>query len=355
MAATIDVNVANQAYPPPPPGSQGLPVPSAVEVEAFPFVQPSLSLGTAQAQAPTVNIQNFSAVLSPATTQDVIVTENGNFATNNQTADVQTFTVAAIPFASVTTTANFTQPNAVPNLSPNVTVAVTDTSWMTQGQVVAVATGGLYLVEAINSTISVTLTNLGLAGNAAPTTVILSGSAVSGDVINQGVYKITLNQNGQPAKLSSFGVDFTQLFASFPNAAQAANPENVPSRQISAYNDPNTIVVPVQDSFGNNLYNAGSINPAGPSIGDTVTIGIVRQGASLTINTINEIDVTIAPSPPAAVTAPAIGNLSLGNVSPSPIGLPFIGSGVGAPPFLGTFEVENQIPLGKGLPANVFV
>lgn len=285
MAATIDVNVANQAYPPPPPGSQGLPVPSSVGVESLPFIQPSFSQGTALPQAPTINVQNQSAVLSPATAQDFVVTENGNFATNNQSADVQTFKVQSV------------------------------------------------LVQGPEPSDSTT------------------------------VYQISLtDQNGNPIKLSSYGVDFTQLFANFPAAAAASSPENIPSRPITAFNDPNTIVVPVQDSFGNKLYpdptsNIPPYTPGTvPAVGDLITIGIVRQGASLTVNSnFNEIDVTIAPPPPVALTTPAVGNLSLGNVFPPPIGTPFVGSGQGAPPFIGTFEVENQALIGKGLPVNVFV
>ena len=292
MAATIDVNPANQAYPPPPGDSQALPIPSAVAVAALPAIQPSFSQGTAQAAQPSFDVATQNNVLSPV--QEVIVTENGNFATNNTSADIQSFKVSSVVMQG-------------PNPADSTTV-----------------------------------------------------------------YQIALTDvNGNTASLTSFGVDFTECFANFPAAANPKSPENIPSRPISAYNDPNTIVVPVQDSFGNNLTQ--------PSAGDIVTIGVIRQGASLTVLAgFSEIDVFIAPRPAAAITVPASGPTPMGNITPGNPGLPFIGSGqsgprfagdfsggtVGAgfvgsgqqlPPFLGTFEVENQVPLGLGLPANVFV
>ena len=265
MAATIDVNPANQAFPPPPGGSQALPIPSAVAVASLPAIQPSFSQGTAQAAQPNVNVATQNNVLFPV--QDVIVTESGNYATNNTSADVQSFKIAA----------NVTPPGT------------TD------------------------------------------------------------VYQLTLTDlNGKAISLSSYGVDFTELFASFPSAASAKSPENVPSRPITAYNDPNTIVVEVQDSFGNNL--------PSPSAGQTVQIGIVRQGASNIVSqSMGEVDVFISPAAPAAVTVPSSGPTPMGNIFPNNPGLPFIGSGQGAPPFIGTFEVENQALIGRGLPANVFV
>lgn len=76
------------------------------------------------------------------------------------------------------TTANFTQPA----VNSNVAVTQTDTDWMTVGQAVFVETGGYYRVVSKNlpsgGTIA-TLKNLGVSVNAAPTTVISSGSHVS--------------------------------------------------------------------------------------------------------------------------------------------------------------------------------
>lgn len=270
MAATIDVNPANQAFPAPPGDSQALPIPSAVAVAALPALPPSFSQGTAQPALPSFDVATQNNVLFPV--QEVLVTENGNFATNNTSADVQGFL---------------------------------------------------------------------LSGNA-----VLQGPNPPDST---SVYQMNLTDlNGKAISLSSYGVDFTELFASFPSAAAASSPENIPSRPISAFNDPNTIVVPVQDSFGNNL-------PA-PTNGQRVTIGILRQGASnIASSGFTEVDVFIAPRPAAAITVPSSGPAPMGNIFPNNPGLPFIGAGQGAPPFIGTFEVENQVPPGRGLPANVFV
>jgi len=310
MAATIDVNPANQAFPPPPPDSQAIPTPFGIAVQATPavpsaFTPPSSSIGTSLPKLPDFFVATQNNVFSPA--QDVIVTENGNYATNNTTADVQTFKISAV--------------------------------------------------------------------------------AVMGDVPydSSTVFQISLTSpTGGAIKLSSYGVDFTQLFAGFPAAAAATSPENVPSRPITAFNDPNTIVVPVQNSFGNNLYPSPPPVPPPnppytPQVGDLVTIGIVRQGPSLTVSSgFSEIDVFANPAPPPAMTAPSVGTTFLGNIFPNNPGLPFIGggqsgpkfigdltassplppfvpSGQVGPPFLGTFEVENQALYGKGLPVNVFV
>jgi hypothetical protein len=259
-------NVADQAFPPPPGGSQKIPTPIEVAVASLTSILPSLSLGTPLPQAPTTNVATQNNTFQPA--QEWVVTENGNFQTNNNVGDVTLFTINTVtPF---------------------------------------------------------------------------------GTGVNQ-VFQITLLQNGKTAVLSNFGVDFTELFASFPAAALPQSPENVPSRPITFFNDPGTIVILAQDSFGNTLTT--------PAPGDKLTIGILRQGPSdVVLTNFKEIDVTIAPPPPVALTTPAQGLVSLGNVGATDgVVKPFVGTGQGAPPFIGTFEVENQALIGKGLPANVFV
>ncbi len=77
--------------------------------------------------------------------------------------------------AFTTTTAGFT----MPAVAATVVVAVATTAWMSVGQVVFVRNAGYFTVNAIGSAISVTLTNLGYVGNAAPAAVIGSGQTVS--------------------------------------------------------------------------------------------------------------------------------------------------------------------------------
>lgn len=73
------------------------------------------------------------------------------------------------------TTAGFT----MPAVSANVTVAVADTGWMSVGQVVFVENAGYFTVNSVLSAVSVSLTNLGYDGNAAPASLIASSQHVS--------------------------------------------------------------------------------------------------------------------------------------------------------------------------------
>jgi hypothetical protein len=268
MSATVDVNVANQAYPAPPPGSQALPTPSAIAVASFPALQPSFSLGAATPATPENLVAAQNNTFQPA--REWLVTENGNFQTNNTVSDAETFTISSV-------------------------------------------------------------------------------TSFGSDSDQSTVYQIVLLQNGVVANLRNFGVDFAGLIVSFPAAAAAASPENVPQRPISYFNDPSIIVVPKYDSFGHGL--------TLPVAGNTVRIGVLRQGPSNTVNVgVSEVDVVIAPSPPVATTTPAPRVTPLGNISATDgVVRPFIGEGQRLPPFVGTFEVEDQIPIGHGLPSNVFV
>jgi len=73
------------------------------------------------------------------------------------------------------TTAQFVQPATL----DSVTVAVENSMWVAMGQIVFVQNGGFYSVVSAPNSVSVTLVNLGYTGNAAPTSLIASGSKVS--------------------------------------------------------------------------------------------------------------------------------------------------------------------------------
>ena len=73
------------------------------------------------------------------------------------------------------TTDSFT----MPAVSGNVTVDVLDSTWMAVGQIVFVENAGYFTVNSVPDAVSVSLTNLGYDGNAAPTTIIPSGQQVS--------------------------------------------------------------------------------------------------------------------------------------------------------------------------------
>ena len=76
--------------------------------------------------------------------------------------------------AYTTLTSGFT----VPSVSSTVTVDVSDSSWMTIGQVVFVQTAGYYEVSAKPTATSATLENLGYDGNASPAASISTGQQV---------------------------------------------------------------------------------------------------------------------------------------------------------------------------------
>jgi hypothetical protein len=94
MAATIDVNVADQAYPYIPPGSQALPVPFAVAVAGLPAIQPSFSQGAATPATPNNIVATQNNTFFPV--QDVLVTESGNYVTSNNLPDLQDFVINTV-------------------------------------------------------------------------------------------------------------------------------------------------------------------------------------------------------------------------------------------------------------------
>lgn len=260
MAATINVNVADQAFPYIPPGSQAGPVPFFVQVPNLPAIPSSFSSGAATPATP----ENFVAAqintISPV--QEVLVTESGNYVTSNALPDLQNFVINAVT---------------------------------TQG----------------------------------------SGT--------DAFFVITLLKNGVNAQLEQFGVDLTDLFVKFLSVA------GQPTRPISAWST-FAIVVPQYDTLGNAL--------SSPTPATTVQIAVIRQGPQDIFDTnVAEITVTAVATPVTARTTPAPGQVNfLGNIAATDgVVLPFIGSGQRLPPFIGTFEVEDQIPLGHGLPANVFI
>jgi hypothetical protein len=260
------VSVAAGAFPAVPGGSQGLPVPSFTEVETVPFKPPSFSLGAATPATPTTDVGTQS--LAKPNPDEWLVTESGNFKTNNTADDLQSFVQLSI-----------------------VTI---DSGLPTE------------------------------------------------------MFQIFFTA---PVNLFSFGLDLTGMIAFFPTSAKPKSPENVPSRPIINYST-NWILVANVDQFGNAL---DAITA--PTNGGTVQIAISREGPDVIVQGVNTpTNVTIAPAPPVAQTVPAQGLPSLGNLQANDgVVVPFVGSGVQLPPLLGTFEVENQVPIGTGLPANVFV
>ncbi len=147
------------------------------------------------------------------------------------------------------TTADFVQP-AVGN---NVLVSVANSAWMAVQQVVFVEDGGYCLVNAVPSTTSVELKNLGYLGNANPGDTIPSGSLVTA-----GGFQGPIGPEG-PAGAGGivFGgrEEMLSIFYLGLGGRTAANPEDVPgalfdtattlSKITFGINEPNGDAVPI--------------------------------------------------------------------------------------------------------------
>lgn len=120
--------------------------------------------------------------------------------------------------AFTTTSAAFVQPAVL----GNVNVSVGTTAWMVPTQVVYVAGGGYYQIAAIVDGVTVTLTNLGYPGNAAPAAVIASPAGVSPSGLEGPAG--TPGAPGPPGAPGAAGVNaFTTTTANFVQPAAGAN------------------------------------------------------------------------------------------------------------------------------------
>jgi hypothetical protein len=116
------------------------------------------------------------------------------------------------PPAYTLTTAAYTQPP----VSSSVQLAVEDTSWIAVGENVYVVGGGYYAVLTVDDATDFTVTNLGVAGNAAPsatvsTTALVTPSGVAGPPGPAG----SAGTNGSDA--------YTRTTASFIQPAVSSN------------------------------------------------------------------------------------------------------------------------------------
>ena len=301
------VNVADQAYPPVPPTQQGLPVPVLVFGSAFaPPPLPTPSLGD---PTPTLALVPNQAGI-PAPFSLGVATPAAPFIDT----DFQNLTLQPVTEWVISPSGNFQTNN-------------------TPGDEVAFTISGVIAFD------------VGL-----PTER----------------YQVFL---GAATNLFKFGIDLTQSLAMFTdNLSQqlpipAGPPRAVgiinPTRPIVSF-DTNWILVYAIDQFGYMLggtFSAPFNTPlTQPVAGQHVSINILRDGPDVLNDvTLPVSNVLVAPTPITATTV--VGNSIgfQGNIAAlDGVVKPFIGSGVPAPTFLGTFEVENQTNLGQGLPANVF-
>lgn len=177
-------------------------------------------------------------------------------------------------------------------------------------------------------------------------------------------YQISLGA----VNLFSFGLDLTESLAMFTdNLSQQLPIPGGPPRAVGVVNptrpivsfSTNWILVYAIDQFGFMLGGTFALpfSPLSqPVPGQHVSINILRDGPDV-LNDTNLPVSNVVIAAPLINAATVVGNSFgfQGNIAAgSGVVSPFIGSGLPAPLFLGTFEVENQTNLGQGLPANVF-
>jgi hypothetical protein len=279
------INVADQAYPPIPPSVQGLPVP--VDVFGITFAPPF---------GPPVPLSQPTAVNVDITQAQILSLQSalrfGALPPTEVNISLQNYHQANTEDWVVTESGNFqTNGNGTPYPFTVLHVVVVDTGLPTQA------------------------------------------------------YQIFLTA---PVDLTLFGLDLTNFLVSFPVAAPATAPEDVPQRPIISWST-NWIYVSAFDSQGDIL--------TIPGVGNKIQIYVVRDGSQAVYDTDLPIQNFVVPVPQQAALPLLVSFANfLGTFAANAgVQVPFIGSGVPAPPFLGTFEVENQNALGPGLPTNVFV
>lgn len=265
--STIDVNVADQAYPPPPGDFQDIPIPLPVLVADQGYTPANPSSGEGVQTGPSVNIENADDTIQLVEQEEVIVTDAGNFKTNPVPSNFQTFTVTAAVDAE---------------------------------------TGG-----ALN-----------------PLTKTM---------------KITLAESLVP-----FGVDFAGREA---EAVQAASPGVQGQTRIISFMNVNVIYCNYREdgTLSGPTFDLAANDVLKMEIG-RIGFEVVTQQTGIPTNR----DVQTSTGPIEQLDPSVFIGAFVGNFFPDTAPT-FIGSGLRAPPFIGTFEVEDQPVPGLGLPANVFV
>lgn len=291
MAATINVNVADQGFPPPPPASQALPlnigrlingsepVGGYIPISLPAGMEPAVNVGV-EGQGGIAPLSSVGVSLLPVIDVDVDSQQIGS-----QFPD---------QFIVTPTSGNFrTSVGLVPDIVTATILAVTDAE-----------TGG-----AVTSTTS--------------------------------KYKLTLS-----ADLTQFGISFIGRKLEVVSGYIG----NIGQTRFVQFWSVNTVYINVTEddetfTFFNRLMPGDSISLPTQRDGDEVVYDL--RGL--------HVEVTPQVLPGAVPVTQAPTNFFRGNVQPSSgVRGPFAIGIQGLPPFIGTFEVEDQPVLG-GLPVNVFV
>lgn len=289
MADTITVNVADQAFPPPPPTSQNLPENLGVLVQGSEFAAPFAAF-------PAQGLRPFTPVF---------VVDQG--------------TVPVID-------------SGVPVPIPSNVFITDDGSIGQPAEYIVSPTAGNFQT---GLPVLATIIQSGALADAA------TGGPITASTV---VVQLTLTQS-----LTQYGLDFYGkeiVVLSVGVGGDASNSGAV--RTITNWSQ-NIL-------YFNLVENGASLNgalPMGP--GATYSLPVQRESDEVVYDLLGQSTTSfpsnIAQNDPVANSQGAF----QGNVTASSgVVSPFIGSGIQLPPFIGTFEVENQPVLG-GLPVNVFV
>lgn len=260
------INVADEAYPPPPPDFQAIPLPELVTVADQGYTPANPSSGAGVETGPSVNIEGQLDTIQLVEQEEVIVTEAGNFKTNPVPSNFQTFVVTAVADAE-------------------------------------------------------------------------TGGALSADTKTM---KITLAQSLVP-----FGVDFAGREA---EAVVAATASAVGQTRVINFMDVNIIYCPYREggTLSGPTFDLQANDVLKMEVG-RIGFEVVTQQTGIPTNR----DVQTSTGPIEQLEPNVFEGAFAGNFFPESVPT-FIGGGLPAPPFLGTFEVEDQPVLGLGLPVNVF-
>ena len=216
--------------------------------------------------------------------------------------------------AFTVTTANFTQPSSAGTVS----VSVVATAWMSAGQFITIASGGLYQVSSITNSTTVVLLNTGWTGNAAASTVIPASSAVAvgGAVGPTG----SAGTNGVNA-YTTLTASFTQPAVSSTVAASVASTAWMSAGQvlyvasggyysISSITNITTVVLTNLGYAGNasptsTVANASAVSAAGlqaPSLAGGTLSGALNDAAPVSIASASTVAIGAAASNQITIT-----------------------------------------------------
>jgi len=369
------INIEEQAYPPPLPGvsfeltplqlaellsaslfttprpqndvtSSLFPTPSEVVVGDQVFTLPPLSLGADTPIPVEVDVSLQNLVDGRFLEEWIVTTEAGNFRINEtENADED-------PEFTVTSVLDADTGGAVTLSTTRFRIFVTPANLTSFGLSLLFREAEFFgepiaITAMVAATpISVTTTTPhGFSTGAFVTLDDIVGTIADGTgSLNGRTFQITVTG------ATTFTLDNTIGVGAYVSGGTVISANDGATKTIEFF-DANYVVVSRTEQT-----ESGAMSIEVPAAGDKFLVDVERRGSEAVYDTgPPTLDVFISPPPPLAEQseAPLLG--FQGNITGSSgVINPFIGAGLPAPPFIGTFQVESQT-FGMGLPANVFV